>query len=310
MLRRMSLRWMWIAPSIVMAALAACAGPDDESDWMADLDDARGLAELSIPGAHDAGARYELYPGTSKCQELTIADQLAAGIRFFDVRCRHVDDRFLIYHGAIDQNQTLDEVLATLFAFLDAHPTEALIVSIQEEAVPAGATRSFDATFASYVAQAPERWSMAPALPRLGDVRGKLVLLRRFPTTAAPLGIDATAWPDNTAAFSITNDASLRIEDAYMVSDNAVKWANVTDLLAEARTGSASTLYLGFTSGYQMISGLSSIPSVSDDINARLDTYLADPSNRHAHLGVLVMDFVTAARARAVIATNQAIRAR
>jgi 1-phosphatidylinositol phosphodiesterase len=295
---------------VVLAALTACSGsPSATPDalvpgWMSNVADTRGLTELSIPGTHDSGARFEPYPGLAKCQELTIADQLAVGVRYFDIRCRHLDDGFLIFHGGVDQNQTFDEVLATMYAFLDAHPTEVLIVSIKEESVPSGTTRAFDATFASYVSQAPARWYVSPAIPRLGDARGKLVLLRRFPTTAAPLGIDASPWTDN-ATFSIANPAaSLRIEDNYMVTDNAAKWTAITDLFAEAHATTASKLFLAYTSGYQTISGLPNIPSVSDDIDGRLDTLFADAASANARFGVVVMDFVTASRAQAVVSTN------
>ncbi len=128
--------------------LAACSGPDSsETDWMADLADATGVAELSIPGTHDSGALLEPYPGLAQAQHLAIADQLVAGVRYFDIRCRHFDDAFLIYHGAVDQEQTFDDVLATMTKFLAEHPGEALIVSIQEESNPYGDTRSFEATF-------------------------------------------------------------------------------------------------------------------------------------------------------------------
>lgn len=284
--------------------LAACGGSDgSEADWMADLADARGVAELSIPGTHDSGALHEPSPGLAQAQRIAIADQLTAGVRYFDIRCRHIGDAFLIFHGPIDQDQTFDDVLATMASFLDAHPGEALIVSVKEESAPSGNTRSFEATFASYIAQAPDRWYLGDALPRLGDVRGRLVLLRRFAATAAPLGLDGSGWADDTT-FSLATAASLRIEDAYIVTDNAAKWAAITALLAEARSGDPATLFLDYTSGYQTIDGLPNIPSVADDINARLDGLLADPQTGHARLGVLVMDFVTAARARAVVATN------
>ena len=288
--------------------VAACSGSDgSEADWMAALADARGVAELSIPGTHDSGALLEPILGVARAQQLAIADQLVAGVRYLDLRCRHYQNAFLIYHGPIDQDQTFDDVLATMAKFLDEHPGETLIVSVKEEAAPQGNTRSFEATFAAYVAQAPDRWYLGDTLPRLGDVRGRLVLLRRFAAIAAPLGIDGSAWADNTT-FSLTTAASLRIEDDYIVTDNAAKWTAITALLAEARSGDAATLFLDYTSGYQTMSGLPNIPSVAGDINARLDGLLADPDNRRARLGVLVMDFVTAARAAAIIATNPTAR--
>jgi 1-phosphatidylinositol phosphodiesterase len=300
----MSPRWKLAASGVLCAALAACgSGASEGTDWMADIADTRGLAELSIPGTHDAGALHEVYAGLTKCQNLTIADQLAAGVRFFDIRCRHINDAFLIFHGAFDQDQTYDEVLATMFAFLDEHPSETLIISVMEESLPSGVTRSFEATFASYVDQARDRWHLDPVLPQLGDVRGKLVLLRRFPAVSTPLGVDGSVWADN-ATFSISNDASLRVQDDYIVTDNELKWTAITGMLGEAGGSSAPTLFLNFTSGYQTIGGLSNVPSVSDDINPRLDAFFADPQNRHAHTGVMVMDFVTAARVQAIISTN------
>lgn len=290
-------------PALAIVALTACTDPaSGETDWMAKLEDTRMIAELSIPGTHDAAARFDLTQGLAKCQNLTIAEQLAAGVRYFDLRCRHVQDQFLMYHGGVDQNQTFDEVLATMYAFLDAHPHETILASVKEEATPAQDTRTFEATFEAYVAQAPERWTLGPSPPRLGDVRGTLVLLRRFDATALPLGVDATQWPDN-ASFTIRDaDAHLRIEDEYIVTDNDAKWTAITNLLAEAAVGDPSTWMLTYTSGYQLISGLPNITVVSDDINARFDTFLA--ANAHAHLGTLAMDFITAARARAIIDTN------
>jgi 1-phosphatidylinositol phosphodiesterase len=287
--------------AIVIIAIGCSSGSQGDSDWMASLDDTRNLAELSIPGTHDSGAMFEPSPALAKCQDLTIADQLAAGIRFFDIRCRHYQDAFLIYHGSIDQNQTFDDVLATMSTFLDAHPGETVIMSIQQEASPDQDTRTFEDTFRSYVSMDPDRWYLDPPVPALGDVRGKIALLRRF-DAVTPAGIDASVWPDDMT-FS-TDGNALRIEDEYMVAANDAKWTAITNLLDEARAATTTPLFLTFTSGYQTIDGLPNITSVSDDINARLDAMLADPAP--AHLGVLVMDHVTPARAHAVIATNPA----
>lgn len=302
------------ARAVLAAAAALAAGAcsnleDQQIEWMSSLPDDASLAALSIPGTHDSGALYEPVPGLAKAQDLTFQEQLENGARYFDVRCRDVDDAFYIYHGAIDQNQKLAEVLATFDAFLSAHDGEAVIMSIKEEAAQSGETMPFDAAFQTYVAAEPSRWSLTADVPRLGDVRGKIVLLRRFDTTStAPLGIDATAWPDDTS-FAITDaDAHLQVEDDYIVGSgsagNDAKWADITANLGSAEdAGSASgTLFLTYTSGYQTVGGLPDITLVSDDINARLDAYLAAAG--HAHLGALAMDHVTADRLAAVIATN------
>ncbi len=295
----------WLALAIWVTACGGGAAADD-GDWMADLPDATNLAALTIPGTHDSGAIHEPAAGIAKTQSLTFADQLAAGVRYFDVRCRNFGDQFLIYHGSIDQDQTFDDVVATMYAFLDAHPHETLIVSIKEELAAQGATLSFEQVFASYVAQHPERWYLGDTLPDLGSARGKLVLLRRFDATQLPLGIaaDPAVWTDN-ATFSIAGATDLRIEDEYMVSDDAAKWAAITSLFGEARAETEpATLYLAYTSGYQMIQGLPNIPSVSDTIGAMIDTFFADPANTHVRLGVVVMDFVTTSRAHAVLSAN------
>ena len=64
------------------------------TDWMSAVNDSLKLSAISIPGTHDSGARYDppLLSGTAKCQDLTIREQLNAGTRFLDIRCRHIDN--------------------------------------------------------------------------------------------------------------------------------------------------------------------------------------------------------------------------
>jgi 1-phosphatidylinositol phosphodiesterase len=293
-----------LAASSIVAALAAGCGvsspPPAELGWMASLDDDASLAALSIPGTHETLAMYEPIARTAKCQNLSLAAQLEAGVRYLDVRCRHLDDAFSIFHGPVFQQQALDDVLDTVIGFLDAHPTETVLMSVKEESVAAGTTRSFEQTFASYVARAPERWYLGNAVPMLGEARGKIVLVRRFAASAAVLGIDAAAWADNQT-FSLA--PSLRVQDAYVVTSNAAKWAAITALFDEARAP-GTALFLDYTSGYQQRGLVPDITSVSDEINAQLDGYLADPANAAAHLGVVVTDFMTESRARRIFETN------
>ena len=78
---------------------------------------------------------------------------------------------------------TVLAVLTTTFAFLDANPTETIVMSVKQEADDDGATQSFEATFDGYVAQNAARWYTGDSVPTLGDVRGDIVLLRRFDVT-------------------------------------------------------------------------------------------------------------------------------
>jgi 1-phosphatidylinositol phosphodiesterase len=289
---------------VALVALVGCTSePAGDPDWMARLPDTLSLAALTIPGTHDSGAIHEPAPGLAKTQTLTFAQQLDAGVRYFDVRCRNVDDQFLIYHGAIDQDQMLDDVLAAMYAFLDAHPQEALIVSVKEELAASGATLTFEQLFDQYAARDPDRWDLDDAIPALGDARGKLVLLRRFDATAS-VGIAAApaVWTDN-ATFDIAGPPVLHVEDNYIVTDDTLKWNAITSLFGEATSPTdPAALYLAYTSGYQMISGLPNIPSVSDTIDPMLDAYFATAVP--ARYGVVVMDFATAARAHAVLSKN------
>lgn len=300
-----ALSWA-VVLGVVVGAGAACGSdamqPIDPG-WMAAIADSTSLADLSIPGTHESAALYEPVPGTAKAQNLTLAAQFDAGIRYVDIRCRHLDDAFQIFHGPVSELLSFDEVIGYAKAFLAAHPTETILMSIKEESAPSGDTRTFAATFDAYVAKDPSLWRLDATIPTLGEARGKIQVVRRFNATTTT-GLDASQWADDVTFTLASTNATLRIQDQYKVSDDAAKFDAITALLAEARTPASDTLYLDYTSGYQTRSGLPNIPSVADPINVDLDAYLADPANAHAHLGVLAMDLVSESRITAVYATN------
>ena len=273
------------------------------SSWMTSLPDNSSLNALSIPGTHDSGARFEPVSGTAKCQNLTIAQQLEAGIRFLDIRCRHIDNAFAIHHGSIYQNMNFDDVLVACRNFLNSHPGECIVMSVKEEYDPSNNTRTFEQTFDTYVQNYAAIWSTGSTVPTLGQVRGKIVLLRRFSASTTPKGIDATSWADNTT-FTINNgNASLKIQDQYVVPDNNTKWNNINTLLTEASTQNPAILYINFTSGYRsLIFNIPSIPTVSDFINPKLSTYFT--TNTHGRYGIIPMDFAAADRASLILNTN------
>lgn len=282
--------------ALIFPAKAAPGG----NDWMESIGGTVRLSQISIPGTHDSGARVEgPLAGTAKCQNATIAEQLSYGVRFLDIRCKHENNVFTIYHGSVNQNLTFTQVLDQVTGFLNANPGECVMMSIKEETASSGTTRSFEATFDTYVALDPTKWSLATNTPALSGVRGKIQLVRRFGATVVK-GIDATNWPDNTT-FNVNN---LRVQDQYQVPDNAEKWTSITDALSAAfAETNANILHLNFTSGYKPgLFGIPNITTVSNAINPQLDTYFGTAAR--GRYGCLLMDFADATRPALIYQTN------
>ncbi|UHO38652.1 phosphatidylinositol-specific phospholipase C [Chryseobacterium capnotolerans] len=282
----------------------ASLAPVQMNSWMAGLQDNISISKISIPGTHDSGARIDapVISGTAKTQDLSIAEQLNAGVRFLDIRCRHIDNSFTIHHGAIYQNLNFDDVLNACYAFLESHPSETIIMSVKEEHDPSNTTRSFESTFDSYVQKNPSKWNLGTNIPTLGEVRGKIRLLRRFPTQAAK-GINATSWADNTT-FEINNPgAQLKVQDYYKVTNNDDKWNGISTLFNDAKNSNSDRLFINFTSGYKPgIFGIPSIPTVSNAINPKLKTFFQ--SNTKGSYGIMPIDFVNAELAELIVKTN------
>ena len=253
---------------------------------MSSVDGNLSLARLTIPGAHDSGALHEPWPGTAKCQNLTIAEQLNAGVRFLDIRCRHVKNAFLIYHSFVDQKLTFDNVLTTVVTFLTNNPSETVLMSVQEEYTPMDNTRSFEATFDAYVAKYPGKWLLGGHIPTLNNARGKIVLFRRFRAVSVPKGINTSNWADNS---TFTN-GNLCVQNDYTVSSTDAKWIAIRNMLTTAQKDDHDMLCINFASGFKIGSILPDIPAVADVINPRLANYFA--SQPKGHYGVILMDFV------------------
>jgi 1-phosphatidylinositol phosphodiesterase len=268
------------------------------NDWMTSIGDSVLLSQLTIPGTHDSGAMYEPVSGTAKCQSLTIAQQLSAGVRFLDVRCRHYQDAFVIHHGSIYQNQNFDDVLTACQSFLTANPGETIIMSVKEEYDAYNNTRTFADTFNAYVSAYSGLFNLTSSIPTLGNSRGKIILVRRFSGITG--GLAANSWGDN----ALFTTGSLRVQDYYQVSSstNDNKIAAIESLFNEALAGSSGTLYLNFCSGYKSILGIPNIPSVSGDVNNWLASYFGENiCNRY---GIAIMDFATAALCEPIYKSN------
>ncbi|MGG1920756.1 phosphatidylinositol-specific phospholipase C [Chryseobacterium sp. NRRL B-14798] len=291
-------------PSLTKTAGRASLLPVSLNSWMAGIQDNISISKISIPGTHDSGARIDapVVSGTAKTQDLSIAEQLNAGVRFLDIRCRHIDNAFTIHHGAIYQNMNFDDVLNACYTFLQNNPSETIIMSVKEEYDASNTTRTFEQTFDSYVQKNPSKWDLGANIPTLGAIRGKIKLLRRF-SSGTTKGINASPWADNTT-FDINNSGvQLKVQDYYKVTNNDDKWNAISRLLNEAKTDTNGKLFLNFTSGYKPgIIGIPSIPTVSNNINPRLKTFFQ--TNTQGTFGIMPIDFVNAELSQLIVNTN------
>lgn len=157
--------------------------------WMKYVDDNKFLDELSIPGTHDSGTcsvdnDTEPQSSQAKCQQDYIPTQLLEGVRYFDIRLGKGENPG-IDHGACyllkkDGNfMHLSDVIGYFNTFLSENPTEALLMLVSrgnDEATDESLTTALGKVFD----ENPDLFYTSSRVPTLGEVRGKIVLLRRF----------------------------------------------------------------------------------------------------------------------------------
>jgi len=205
---------------------------------MKTIDDRTLIRNMSLPGTHNTMA---LYGGDiPKCQTLNLSTQMRAGIRVFDIRCRHSHNNFLIHHEIVYERTNFSNVLNGMINFLKQNPSETLLVRVREEYIPIGNNQSFEKTFADYESNSNYKnyfWQPISTNPTLGQVRGKIVVLQNFPTEQSKIyGLDY-------GSFNTQDDYALKSNwDLYS------KWQKVKSQLFNADRN-RNDFYLNYLSG-------------------------------------------------------------
>lgn len=290
----------------VTKELAKLESPPPPNGWMKDLPDSRSLAKISMPGTHDTGARHG--GPIFECQSLSIAEQLEQGVRYLDVRCSVVDpkssDPLQIFHDVYPQWLGFEEVLATVSAFLRQHPAETVVMSIKKEkglpTFETAAQNSMEHMFERYYARHSASFASVTTTPTLGEVRGKIVLVRRFTSAVREdRGIDATEWQDD--ALSSIVRAKIRVQDLYRVKLHARddKWNQVAHELADVAT-SPDLWHLNHLNGSAGV-----VPKdFARWIRPKLRTHLLSQPLT-TRLGTLVLDFPDASLLQRIVMHNR-----
>ena len=217
-------------------------------DWMSKIDDSIALGKISIPGTHNS---LSLYGGDiPTTQTLHITEQLNMGIRYLDVRFKYKDGNLYAYHGLISQHMTFDTLLSDVSNFLNANPSETILIRIQNADGAAFQSEAFYNKFKEVRNKYSERNTVPfHNNPIISEVRGKFIFIRDFETFDMPIGIRRD---------------KLFIQDEYKLDTNYDlydKWETIKDHFYKIDGSKISLNYLSGSVGsfpYFVASGKSS----------------------------------------------------
>ena len=259
--------------------------PTPITDWMGMVKDDAKVCKLSIPGTHDTMTGMGFYqPGlkyvfnlTAISQVSTLEEQMACGLRFFDIRpvvsidtmaTDPAEKQILrLSHGISEIDVTFEETIDQLQRYLKAHPTEFFIAKLQADNGMENQNRWTELlnkvlSKAKYQGLFVENWR--PDIT-VGEMRGKILWLSRYDLRPLqPLfhyPVVYCDWPDedpdidenlnpeaqrNCAMYSM-DDATLKAvlykQDYYKTTTEKRmknKQQTVIDMMHSAREATAS----------------------------------------------------------------------
>lgn len=246
-------------------------------DWMRRISDDKKISEITILGTHNSIA---LHGGDyAACQTLSLKEQLEIGVRFLDIRCRAKNGDFHLVHGIADQKMLFTEAVEICQQFLDAHPSETILVSIMEQASRGLKAGEVGEIFKRVVEKNKSLWYLKNEIPSVREARGKLVVITRNKEIA---GIP---W----RAFSI--------QDAFWISRQHTlddKWQKIVHHFQNNKTQSIN---------YASCTGILNPPNYTANIiNKKLIHYLkANKADSSKVNGIVVVDFVTKKLAKQIL---------
>ena len=269
--------------------------------WMTDLNDDTSIADISMVGTHDTGTYALEYnvTGWSKCQNMDIRQQLEFGVRYFDLR---VTDDMELEHGGLPCDVSFDHVVTQTTTFLDENPKEAVIFEITGD--------KFGTNFESYLDSHPtakDYFWMGDTVPTLGDVRGKILVFRRYSLSSGSQGIDFYSdgvWPyDGSKEGTNPDGVKYYIEDRYFRASSSDdhdthEKTDTLNVAIDYKLANKGVLCIAFSSisfsvshtPYEFMWG-GGAPAVDPKMCESMSSKLATLSDDVNCVGIIVMDY-------------------
>jgi len=230
-----------------------CSQTTKTCDWMRKYPDSTKLVHMNLPGTHDSATwNYTQetqnslfrYTGTDipaadifQCQDKSLFDMLNLGIRVFDLRFAYNpgNDTLGFHHSQalLSPTTTVEDVWFGFYSWLDEHPTEAVLISLNYES---GTGTPRDLKLEQHIydimtsSLASRYWVQTTgSLGTLGEARGKLTFLQRYDYDFLPatenkrfgIHLPPSAWTDNSPVIEIVYNTTTNqiafIEDYYEI---------------------------------------------------------------------------------------------
>ena len=288
----------------------------DHSQWMAPLSNSRLVADLSLPGTHDActGEGWHLASQIGKSaattQDLTIDEQLKVGVRVFDLRPERVlsttDATYDLRccHGIMQTELLVKDFFIKMRDFLRENPTEFCIVTSNVTDTPD--MNAWAEQFAALVNDSEFSGLFADFAPRLtvGEMRGHVLLLSRDACNGMTAGGFLKGWSSSkhfneqqngTIKGTDGNSTPLWTQDYYAIGsdltgkDDAIR--KMLDATAARDLTAANPAWVfNYSAGYQGMVSSNHYRENAARTNRLVIDYLKNPLH-NASTGVVFMDF-------------------
>lgn len=287
--------------------------------WQSNIDDNALLLALNMPGTHDCVARYIQLSHFSKCQDRSIYDQLSIGIRCLDIRVCASGTRLKMVHGIAKAYNTpnrlspqmdMADVLSQCYRFLNENPSEAIVFQFKNDSGKE-MEQCFDNLFSTYISADKDKWFLENRSPKMGEVRGKIVLIRRCARADRAVyndtntGIDFSRWVEQDTAVPEplelqTGGAcsmTFIIQDRYKYKP-VPRWSECIKPFLDSMTAFSGTYVIDYLS---TAGGLKGPYHNAKYINS---AFLSYPLDRSRYYGTIYLDFPTEELTKKIISTN------
>jgi hypothetical protein len=188
-------------------------------------------------------------------------------VRALDIRCGsewsyiyNLDPKYNVFHGGYDQQISIAEVMDTVAGFLKDHPKEVVLVFLKQEHAKDNISAEVNKIVNKALGKALyERQDGADRWPRLGECRGKALVLSRLANPSAEhfstlgwagdqksLSVDCGQWEEKNYGYG-TIIQDLWNRPSTQDKKDAVE-ASLLAARAAAKKDNETQLYLNFTS--------------------------------------------------------------